>query len=109
DALDQAEQLGFVNQRAEWWWKLREALDPDSGQELALPPDPELKSDLCAPRWKNTARGIQVESKEDLHKRIGRSPDAGDAVVYAHAIKRQLGFVEYAQQELARKKAEKAA
>lgn len=109
DKKDKSGQLGFVNQRAEWWWGLREALDPASGQDLALPPDPELKADLCAPRWKLTARGIQIESKDDLQKRIGRSPDRGDALVYAHAIKSGGGFFDYAAQELARKAELKAA
>lgn len=77
--------LGFFNLRAENWWKLREALDPASGEDLAIPPDPELKSDLCAPTWKVTARGIQVEAKDDIIARIGRSPDRGDSLVYAHA------------------------
>jgi len=53
------------------------------GEGIALPPDPELVSDLCAPRWKLTARGIQVESKDEIIKRLGRSPDCGDAVVMA--------------------------
>jgi hypothetical protein len=57
-----------VNQRAEWWWGMREDLDPASGQDLALPPDPELKADLCAPRWKLTARGIQIESEGRHHQ-----------------------------------------
>jgi hypothetical protein len=57
-----------------------------------LPPDRELLIDLCAPTWKLTPRGIQVEAKEDLIKRIGRSPDKGDAVVYALAIKHQPGM-----------------
>jgi hypothetical protein len=30
------------------------------------------------------ATGIQVEAKEDIVKRIGRSPDCGDAVALAH-------------------------
>ena len=103
---DKSGQLGFLNQRAEWWWGLREALDPASGQDLALPPDPELKADLCAPRWKLTPRGIQVESKEDIIKRIGRSPDKGDSAVYAVAIKYfpGSGLLEFARQELARRK-----
>ncbi len=86
EARDKSGKLGFVNRRAEWWWRLREGLDPTSEQDLALPPDPELRSDLCAPRWKLTARGIQVEAKEDVIARIGRSPDKGDSLVYAHAI-----------------------
>lgn len=85
DARDTTGRFGFANLRAELWWRMREALDPLSGEVLALPPDPELRADLCAPRWKPVARGIQVESKEDIVKRIGRSPDKGDAAVLALA------------------------
>jgi hypothetical protein len=81
---DKSEMLGFYNLRAENWWKLREDLDPSSGQDIAIPPDPELRSDLCAPTWKLTTRGILVEAKEDIIARIGRSPDRGDSLVYAH-------------------------
>ena len=99
DARDKTGQLGFVNSRAEWWWKMREALEPGSGQELALPPDRELLVDLCTPQWKVTARGIQIEGKDDIIKRLGRSPDKGDSCVYAHAIKHLpgagwMGFME---------------
>lgn len=80
-------QLEFYNKRAEVVWRFREALDPDQdgGSPIALPPDPQLLADLTAPRWKLTARGILVESKEDLKKaeRLGRSPDKGDAVIMA--------------------------
>lgn len=84
---DKTGSLGFVNLRSEWWWRMREALDPSSGEEIALPPDPRLKGDLCALRWKLTARGIQVEPKSDakVMERLGRSPDRGDAAVYALA------------------------
>jgi hypothetical protein len=76
-------QLSFANKRAEAHWRFREALDPDQegGSDIALPPDPELRADLCAPTWKLTARGILIESKDDLRKRLGRSPGKGDAVV----------------------------
>jgi hypothetical protein len=53
----------------------------------AIPDDRELKADLCKPRWKLTVRGIQVESKDDIIKRIGHSPDKGDSLVYASASK----------------------
>jgi hypothetical protein len=78
-------QLSFANRRAETWWRFREALDPDQpdGATIALPPDPELRADLCTPTWKLTARGIQLESKDDIRKRLGRSPGKGDAVVMA--------------------------
>src|SRR3954452_5254930 len=84
-------QLTFANKRAEVWWKFREALDPDQpdGSAIALPPDPELRADLCAPTWKLGARGILLESKDgssgfgNLRQRLGRSPGKGDAVVMA--------------------------
>ena len=75
--------LSFFNRRAEILWRVREALDPDNPQPISLPPDPQLAADLCAPTWTMTARGIQVEAKEDIIKRIGRSPDRGDAVAMA--------------------------
>ena len=83
-AKDKSGMLGFYNLRAQNWWKLREDLDPASGQDIAFPPDPELRADLCAPTWKLTTRGILVEAKEDIIARIGRSPDRGDSLVYAH-------------------------
>ena len=83
DETDRTGKLRFRNKRAEIYWKFREMLDPLHGENVALPPDNQLRADLCAPRWKLSASGIQVESKQDLEKRIGRSPDRGDAVVYA--------------------------
>lgn len=77
--------IGFHNKRAEWYWRMREALDPVHGQFLALPDDRELLADLCAPRYKITAQGILIEDKKAIMKRIGRSPDKGDSAVYALA------------------------
>jgi hypothetical protein len=78
-------KLGFTNKRSECLWRFREALDPGQpgGSPIALPDDPQLVADLTAPTFKITPRGIQVESKEDIVKRLGRSPDRGDAVVMA--------------------------
>ncbi len=75
--------LTFYNLRAATYWKFREELDPsqEGGSSIALPPDPELRADLCAPTWELTTRGILVESKDELRKRLGRSPGKGDAVV----------------------------
>lgn len=81
---DNSGELGFVNCRAAAWWSLREQLDPESDHALALPPDDLLTGDLTAPHWRVMSGGrIQVESKKDIHKRIGRSTDDGDAVVHA--------------------------
>jgi hypothetical protein len=80
-----------VNKRAETWWKFREALDPAYGNGLALPPDPQLRADLTSPTWKLTPRGIQIESKDEIRKRLGRSPDRGDAVVLAWVTALETG------------------
>jgi hypothetical protein len=75
--------VGFLNTRAAMMWHLRTLLEPDRGPpetRLALPPDPELKADLTAPRYTMAVGGLKVESKEDIRERIGRSTDAGDAV-----------------------------
>lgn len=111
DRRDKSGVLGFLNQRADWAWQLREALDPASGMDLCLPPDPKVKADLCSLRWKPTVRGIQVESKDDVKKRIGRSPDDGDAVIYACAIKHVpgMGMLDFARAKMARLAAAKAA
>jgi hypothetical protein len=81
---DRSGMLAYQNVRAEAWWSMREALDPEKGDDIALPDDPELLADLVSPHWKISASGILIESKEDIKRRIGRSPDCGDAVVLAN-------------------------
>ena len=87
---DRSGKLGFANKRAELMWKLREALEPDNLHGILLPPDAKLLADLAAARWKLTPRGIQVESKVDIVKRLGRSPDRADAVALALCEGRRL-------------------
>lgn len=77
---DRSGQLSMRNLRAGIFWNLRELLEDG---DIDLPPDPELRADLIALRWKITPAGVQVEDKDDIKKRIGRSPDKGDAVGYA--------------------------
>lgn len=84
EETDTSGELHFANKRAASWWAGREALDPSGNPTLALPPDDELTGDLTSPRIKYTSTGkIGVEPKEEIKKRIGRSPDHGDAVVMA--------------------------
>lgn len=82
ELTDSSGELTFVNLRSYGWWLLRERLDPQNNDLLALPPDDRLTGDLTAPKWKTTSAGrIQVESKDDMRKRIGRSTDAADGVM----------------------------
>ncbi|AFY72164.1 phage terminase large subunit (plasmid) [Thalassoporum mexicanum PCC 7367] len=76
----------FVNQRAQWWWQLREMLDPANNQgeqALMLPDLPEVLADLTAPRWQLRLHGLAIEKKDQIKQRLGKSPDLGDAIVMA--------------------------
>jgi len=79
----------FTNLRTELWWNLRELLNPNpraNPNPIALPPDDELLADLTNVKYRLDSRGrMQLESKEEIKKRLGRSPDRGDAVVLAFA------------------------
>ena len=78
---DRSGEYGFVNQRAAMWWTLREMLDPAFDPTLAIPPNDALLGELVAPKYWHTPAGkIQVESKDDVRKRLGRSTDHADAV-----------------------------
>jgi hypothetical protein len=84
DRKDRSGELGFTNTRSAAWWNLREQLDPTYSPTLALPPDDLLTGDLTAPHWRVMSGGnIQIESKDEIRKRLGRSPDSGDAVMQA--------------------------
>lgn len=76
--------MGFANVRAAAWWWLREQLDPTFDAVLALPPDDLLTGDLASPRFSLTSGGkLLVEPKDEIRRRLGRSPDSGDSVVMA--------------------------
>lgn len=77
--------FGFPTKRAAAYWIFREALDPGQpgGSAIALPPDPQLLADLTAPTFTPTSKGIDIEPKDKVVERLGRSTDRGDAVVMA--------------------------
>jgi hypothetical protein len=71
----------FANCRAEMFWTLREALEQGT---VTLPEDEELVADLVALRYQFDAKGrIQLDSKDAVRERLGRSPDRGDALALA--------------------------
>lgn len=82
-ATDKSGRLTFFNLRSELWWKMREELDPANDTGIALPPDQDLLAELCAPMWEMSGRTIKVESRDDIVKRTGRSPDRATAVILA--------------------------
>lgn len=83
-ATSKAGNLRFYNLRSQLWWQMREALDPANNTGIALPDDPILKADLCALTWSMSGPLVKVEGREEVIKRIGRSPDDGTAYVLAN-------------------------
>jgi hypothetical protein len=82
-ANDKSGSLTFFNLRSDLWWGFRELLDPTNDTGIALPPDPKLLAELCAPRFTLSGKAIKVESREDIVKRLGYSPDRATAVILA--------------------------
>ncbi len=73
----------FVNVRAELWWNGRD-LARNSGWDLSEC-DERTLADLAAPRWFETKNNrIQIEEKDQVRRRLGRSPDDGDAILLAY-------------------------
>lgn len=82
-STDRSGRLRFKNLRSQLWWMMREALDPANNTGIALPPDRQLFADLCAPTWELQGAVVFVESREQIVKRIGRSPDWASAYILA--------------------------
>lgn len=72
----------FANRRAEMHWIIRSLLL----QKLIQIPDDfrEIWADLMLPKQRPDSKGrIAIESKDEIRKRAGRSPDFGDAAIIA--------------------------
>ncbi len=77
------EEARFLNRRTEMWWKMAEWVRAGG----CIPDDSELRADLVAPTYKFTSDNrVQLEPKADIKKRLGRSPDKGDALCLTFAM-----------------------
>ncbi len=78
----------FENMRAQLIWSLREALDPENGDSVALPPGRHVLMELTSfrelPR-EDMRKVIRIESNDEVKKRIGRSPDLAWGFFFAWA------------------------
>lgn len=70
----------FMNMRAELYWRAREVL---SNEDVSIPSDTKLITELLEHRYFYANGRIQIESKESVRSRLGRSPDRADAMVLA--------------------------
>ncbi len=82
-------KIPYKNFRAEMYGRFAEALHPKSGAGIAIKRSATVKAQLTTHRWDPGAlqRGgkYQVESKDEIKKRTGSSPDEADAIVMGWA------------------------
>lgn len=80
----------FPNLRNQMMWELRE--DIREGRLIFDIPDRALmrkiKSELAAIKFKYSGNMVTVESKEDLKKRLGKSPNILDSIAYANFMRK---------------------
>ena len=63
-------------------WAVRDWLNPKNGYMAALPPDDMLAEELSEVHWSFQSNGnIIIEPKDDIKKRLKRSPDRMDALL----------------------------
>lgn len=75
----------FKNLRSQMWWHFRERLR--KGEIAITCRHQRLVDDLLSVKYKIGAdKVVQVESKDDIKKRLGRSTDYGDGAVYADFV-----------------------
>lgn len=72
--------LKYRNRRAEAYWEAREMMEEGLLDIEEL--DEDLQAELLEVHFKPNSTGqLQIESKEDITQRLGRSPDRADAFV----------------------------
>lgn len=85
-AQSEDKQLHFVSQRAEIWWKFKEAIEAKDSM-ICLPQDRDLATQLTAPTYRTIRRNkrlcVDIEAKEKTKKRVGCDLDKADAVLMA--------------------------
>lgn len=81
DMTDITGQCKFMNMRAYLFWAVRDWLNPRNNTGAMLPPDSQLDEEASSIRFGYRSTGsIYIEPKEDIKKRLGRSPDRFDAL-----------------------------
>jgi hypothetical protein len=95
----------FYNKKAEAWWYVMEQM---MEKKVPFPDSLMLRQDLSSVRVKPTSQRIQLEPKIETKKRLGRSPDRGDAYIMAiygqqfvnpEVVYERQGYFEERQQE----------
>ena len=77
-----ADDPRFANRRAEMWFAMSEWIK----RGAALPPLPELVAELSTPTYMFNNGRFQLEPKDAIKKRLGRSPDLADALALTFGL-----------------------
>jgi hypothetical protein len=74
----------FANLRAEVWWTVGREYSRDRRWDLSAVDDDTI-AELTAPDYRimDNKGKVLIESKDDVRKRLGRSPDQADALLLA--------------------------
>jgi len=72
-------QLKFNNIRSQIGWMYRMALNPKNKYAISLPENQSLKEEILAQTYHTHKHTIQLDPKELVKKKIGRSPDCYDS------------------------------
>lgn len=86
------ENKKYLNKRAELWWEVGREFSRQELWDLTYIDD-DTAAELASPKYKLTSRGlVQIEGKDDLRKRIGRSTDNADALLMAFLENTRVGM-----------------
>lgn len=83
-----AQDRRYYNKRTEMWVRMRDWVKKGG----CLPNDPQLLEELLMPRIFFHGGVFRLEAKEDIKKRLGRSPDRADALAQTFADVDQPSF-----------------
>ena len=77
----------FFNRRVELYWRIREHMSPEGDRQLTMAKEHSGIAKECTwPNYKVRSDGrLQLESKDDIKKRRGQSPDLADALSLTYA------------------------
>jgi hypothetical protein len=83
-----SDERQFLNLRAELWWVIGRVGSQNREWDLSQAEDYDtLEAELMWPRWKLDVKGrTQVEDKDEIRKRTGRSPDDAEAALLAFYV-----------------------
>jgi hypothetical protein len=89
--------------RDELHWDLREGLNPESGENLELPPDTELEEEMLVLTFEPKPGGIKIIAKDVVRVILKRSPDKLDAAIVGYRAMKMIPKLEDMPERVRRK------